>query len=338
MDGQENVETSETPDTEVEAPETPDTDTDTDGDGDAEADAAPAPKPDAKTDEPNPLFTWGESEWAKTLLEEQDADGKTFAVTKDEIAALPLDAKRILAATFREAREAEGKIKGTLEQARQTLAAAEQREQAALMAQADALRWLDSDKVKKFAEATRPKGEQPDPETPEGVKWMVANEFANMAEKWLESISGARKEHTDALAATKAKAASDAHERAVLDYINKPENAADFDKTGPVYPRILALMKDTGFKLPLQRVHMMVRAEMEAEELARTHSADQKEARARVQRGGNRGEVIPEMPEEFKGDSAAELDWYEKNPKALKRDLERHRKSGDSAHVKSAKA
>lgn len=311
------------------APADTGTDTDTDTGSPAPAEGDPASNPGeagstpaaGSTPEPpapDPLATWGTTEWAKALLEDQDRRG-TYEVTQEELDGLPIEAKRVLAALHHKSAKAMGDIEKLKSDAQASLDAAEARERKALLAQAEALKWVDHKSVTDFVAKMTPTGEQPDPETPEGVKWLAQQAAAEMVAGFLESIKSAGAERDTAAKAAEAESAREQRKAVVAAYMAK--YPGDFEEGSPVYTAVVDLLKRTNYAIPMEEAHQLILGRLQTEELTRTHSEELKGARARVVKTGVRGPVIPRMPKEYEGDTEAMNKWWSENPDAMKRDL-----------------
>lgn len=314
----------------ADAPDTgADTDTDTDVDGGGETPETPATEGAGDETDDDMLLSFAQDESIQALVADQKAKGARYKLTRAEFDALPIEAKRTFAALVYAGEESQATLAEQQEAARQAKADAATQERKALQARAKSLEWTQDPNLQAFLAALKPKGDEPDPSSPEGIVWQVKKE---MSEQFAQFFAGMQKVRTDqdaAAAKAEADAARAAEVAGVQAYMTK--HAADFDPASVAFPQIRELYHRTqGGKNPLtvQEAHEIVMARLERDELAKTNQSELERARGRVAKGGTRGKPIPEMPAEIKGDTDAMLEWMAAHPEWVARDIERHERRG----------
>lgn len=291
----------------------------TDGEGGGEAPDA-AGQPDGAPAQ-DALLTFSSAEWAQELIRQQEEDGKAFEFTAEQIAALPVEAKQLLASLEFRGRQQQAELLeqfAAVEKQKEDALAAEGR---ALKAQAEALQWSEAPGLKDFLEKLKPKGNQPDPGTPEGIAFLVNKGVHEHLSSFFEALKGQRTAAAEASQAADAKAAREVELAAISAYMDKHPD--DFEDGSATYKAIDALYKKAKGSLTVQECHKAVRAQMLEAELEKTSADQLAAARARVVKGGTRVKPIPTLPAELADDTEAMDAWYEKNPDARERDIKR---------------
>jgi hypothetical protein len=262
------------------------------------------------------LATFSQQEWAQELVRDQE-ENAPYAISQADIDGLPIEAKRILAALALRGKQAEKELDDRLAQVQAQTEAAKLQERNALQIQADALKWVNSEGVAKFI-AAKPPGEQPDPDSPEGVEWLIDQGVQKRLAGFIEVIKQAGQERNAAAQQAEVAASRKTREGEISAYMDK--HAADFEND-TIYQQIHALTKK-GIKV--EEAHELVTSRLVAADLRKSNQSALDDARARVVRGGSQVRRIPELPKEVRGNTELESAWYDAHPDALKRDLERH--------------
>ncbi len=272
------------------------------------------------------LLTFSESEWAKELLEDQETKGAAYTVTQADIDALPLEAKRVLSALMFHGKRAEAAQAENLGKATKAETEAKAAERRAVAAQAEALSWTQAPGLKEYLEKLAPKGDQPDPSSPEGVAYAVNKALHSELSKFFGALNGVTEKRKADQVELEAKAAHQAQVDAAAAYMEKyPDDFADESVS---LKRITELYKRAKGGLTVEEAHQAVMAQMTTEELERSNADGLKLARERVHKGGTRGKPIPVLPKEIRGNTELETQWYDEHPDAMQRDIELLLKQG----------
>lgn len=303
------------------AGETVVTDTDTDSDTDSEVDesdadpvaAAAAATPKTKMER----FLEGEApEWLDEL---QTEEAGALSLSDEEFDALPIQAKTLLAALAQRGKAAQATVAARQEAERIAAEALRSRETRAQDLEADAFKWARDPSLQAFVEKLKPTGPVPDPDSPEGLKYVVDSMVAKQLGEWHAAIQAADARQTAATEAARAAAATEARVAQFKGYIEK--NAEDF-KDPVILGQIRALLDETKGTLTPERAHQLVMAQLIGQVAVKPddRAAALEQARRSVKPSGRAGRVIPTMPDHIRGDVDAELDWYAVNPEAEARD------------------
>lgn len=322
MEGEDEVPEVEAPETDDSTSTTGQADADTEGgEGGGEASAAAGQPGDAPAQGTDALLGFAEAEWAQELLRQQEEEGKPFEFTAEQIAELPVEAKQLLASLEYRGRLAQAELTKQFEAVEKAKEDAAEAEKRALKAQAEALQWAEAPGLKDFLEKLKPKGNQPDPSSPEGIAWLVNKGVAEQLGAFFEALKGQREASAKASAEAEAKAAREAKMAEIGAYMDKhPE---DFEEGSATYKAIDDLYKRAKGTLTVQECHRLVKAKQLEDELEKTNTDQLAAARARVVKGGTRAKVIPQLPKELENDTEAMVEWYEKNPEARARDIQK---------------
>lgn len=255
-------------------------------------------------------------EWAAELVAEQAETGE-YDLPDEVIEQLPIEAKQLIALAIHRGKSAKTELDAQLAAQKKAEAIAADREVNAKKLESDAFKWARDPNLKAFIEAMKPKGDAPDPFSPEGIEHIAQRKAAEMMEKWFGAIQQADASITEAARQAEADRAESVKRDELKSYIQA--NVEDF-RNPEMLKRIKALVSDTGGKISAQRAHKLVLAEM-ALETADDGAAALAEARKRVQPGGGAGRPIPTLPISIEGDINQVEAWYQKNPAARARDL-----------------
>jgi hypothetical protein len=263
------------------------------------------------------LSTFSTQEWAQELVRDQE-ENAPYVVGQAEIDNLPIEAKRVLAALALRGKQANAQLETQLADLKARGEAAEAKERSAIQIQADALSWVNSPGVAAYIEGVKPKGDQPDPDTEEGVQWLADKRVSEQLQGFFDVLKQTSTDRDAAAATSKQAAVRSSRETEVGAYMDK--HAADFAHP-ETYTQIRALCARG---LSVEEAHEFVTARLAVADLKKNNTAAVDEARARVVRGGTTVRRVPDLPKEIRGDTEAEAAWYDAHPDALKRDLERH--------------
>lgn len=296
------------------------------GEGGSAAPAAPGGSAGSGDEAPaDVLLTFTEEEWAQELLADQDTKGESYRLTKEQLDELPLEAKQALASLAHRGKALEQQLAEHKAQTEQRLREAQAAEERALKATAESLAWTDAPKLREFIDGLKPKGNQPDPSSPEGIEWLADKRVADRMEAFFAALKEDGNARKAAAEAAKAETERNARLEQIQAYMDKYPD--DFADDSPSYKAIQALYQKAKGALTVEECHRAVRAQMLEAELEKTDADNLTQARARVQRGGTRGKPIPEAPKHLKTTEERDA-WYEANPEARERDIERLLRQG----------
>lgn len=264
--------------------------------------------------------------WMEVLEIELERSGKPFfaEVTADDLAGMDPKVQKLVMNLVQAQRLAEPKL---LEQqqkqtARETAAAAAERR----AVEARAKLWgIGKDKaLREWLETRKPKGDQPDPFTPEGQVWLIKMQTYEEQKAFLDQWEQAAKRETDALQQADQQVAADRLLEETATYMDA--NAEDFDNP-VIYERIQGLLKKTtpaGAKqstLSVPEAHSLVMAQLATEGNTEARKTAQQRARSRIRPGKGALTGPPPTPKFTSEDER--LEFYDRYPDAHERDLKK---------------
>lgn len=268
-------------------------------------------------------------EWAAALVEQIGERGE-FGVTVEQLAQLDPVGQQLLANIIARTNKAAAQAAQEAAHLSDRERALAEREQRVQSMEADSLAWSQHEQLKSFIEGLKPKGNQPDPTSPEGQRWAVNKLAAEVLEQFVGKIGevqGLRQQlaaqQSAELDRTKALQAMHAYQEA---------NLADFQNP-KLRARMGELMKESGtdertglYKMPIQKAHQLALAMELFEQAGADDTARVQKARERVKPAGNAGRAVPKMPVGLNADQQA--DWLERNPEARTALIEQARRKG----------
>ncbi len=158
------------------------------------------------------------SEWMKALDHELEGSSRdSFSVSAEELAGLPIEAKKLFTNLRR---MADAKASAAAEAEKAFKLREIDLEKKSLELQAQGLAGLDiyqDDRLRELAKG--PEGAQPDPHTPEGMKWLADKHFAEHMQNFLGRVDEVVKERTGQKKAAEAEAAITAEKAEVVSFI-----------------------------------------------------------------------------------------------------------------------
>lgn len=203
-----------------------------------EAPAAETPAP-PEFNAAESVLVGDKSEWMKALDHElEGSERDSFSVSADELAGLPIEAKKLFTNLRR---MADAKTSAAAE-AEKTFKLREiDLEKKSLELQAQGLAGLDiyqDDRLRELAKG--PEGAQPDPHTPEGMKWLADKHFAEHMQNFLGRVDEVVKERTEKKEASAEKAAVTAEKAEVVSFI---ESVGGMDVWGDYHADVVKMKK-----------------------------------------------------------------------------------------------
>lgn len=299
-------------DTQVEVPETADTDTDTDP-ATSEAPAtgeAPAPADKSTFDQ----FLEARPEWLEAAMRHTKASD----VSEEDLAKLGAtpEGQRVLAAVFARADaglpDFEERQRAVAEKERE-LAAREQLVKARL---AQGMSWSRHDKAKallaKLAPATT--AEEPEQFTPEWFAWQADRQAHARFEQFFSAMQEIEQDQLRELEEQRAAEAADAQAQRDAEFCEAHQEELGDPR---VLARVTTLVQKHAHDIP-EALQIALR-EVAIEDDAQAREQALARSRERVTRGGTRGPKVPSAP----ADPKDHHDFYTRNPEALQRDFDR---------------
>jgi hypothetical protein len=255
--------------------------------------------------------------WLQELLAELEREGReAHEITDEEIAALPVGAQKLVANLVARSRAAEQALVE-----RQTKAAEREAELAKKQRQVQrergaAFGWGKKEQIAKFVERLERKGERDlDPFTEEGVQQRVERTAAKLFQSFFQQLG--ELEQSEKAAADEAEA--EATRTTQLAELQAYAKANPSFSDPEVYSGIKDLVTRSNYQISAQEAHKLVLARLATEREADLEAKALEAARRKV-RPGRSHDNTPLTPKFERADD--EVEFYEKNPKALQRDYE----------------
>jgi hypothetical protein len=270
--------------------------------------------------EPSALDNVASRPWLASMLADPDVK---LEITEEELDALPLEAKRVLAALHRRGEQGRAMLDKEVSEARTARDQAAERERKALDAEANALKWAEDSGLTAFLEALKPKDSEAelDPATPEGMRALAREHFRQVGEEFMAAIRGVGEKRQQEAAKAEVDAKFAADQQTVIAYMD--EHSSDFDDPA-LFEEIKALVerdKRGGTVEAIKDAHELAVARRLVAQMRRDKAADLATARERLQQGSRTRDAIPKLPAHLAGDDEAIAAWYRAHPDAAKRDL-----------------
>jgi hypothetical protein len=252
-----------------------------------------------------------ETDWLKEQIEL--AGDKELPVTEEEIKNLDPAAQRVIANIVLRGRTGAAAALTAQQQAQQREADLSARERLLLARQSEALRFFKSPKLQAFLDEAKPKGDRPDPDSPEGRDYDARERFSALMDGFFSKLSEIEEEATKTAAESEEAARTEAQRTKDTAYVQ--QHLDDFKD-----PETYALIENhVKHGYGLEEAHKLAMKQIIADSVDKDKAAELATSRRRVQPGRRTRNAIPETP---KGLTASALnDWYDKHPDAMARDL-----------------